>query len=427
MSYSQTITAPSSLILPIQWSVTNGSLPVGLNLTSVTGYSITISGVPVVDGTSSFRVQAVDHTAQNFSLQYLLSIVRSASLNPNTIADATIGYAYQQTLTATGGTGPYSWSITTGTLPPGISMSSSGSISGTPTLTGSYTLTVSARDTYGMTQSKGISLTVRSSSQAPVITTDGLPVGIVSGSYSVYLSASGGSPSYSWSQVSGNLPTNVYLGSDGSLRGTPIVSGSFIFTARVSDAVGRTSDHTYTLVVVSGSSDLTTRLANYSRIGVQPHQLVKLADDLNATTQSDSAVYYLGIDGRRHAFTSVKVYNTWYADFFSVNTISAADLASIPLGVNVSYQPGTKMVKFTSDPKVYAVADGGQLRWIQSESVANALYGPSWNYQIDDIPDGFYADYVISPSNPIIYSGDFSPSATSAANNNPSDAMANNP
>jgi hypothetical protein len=105
------------------------------------------------------------------------------------------------------------------------------------------------------------------------------------------------------------------------------------------------------------------------------------------------AVYYYGSDGKRYVFPNEKTYKTWYADFSGVKVITDSELASYPIGGNVTYRPGVKMVKITTDPKVYAVAENGALRWVTSEAVAVALYGANWNQMIDDVPDPFFVNY----------------------------------
>src|SRR5579859_1820865 len=92
-----------------------------------------------------------------------------------------------------------------------------------------------------------------------------------------------------------------------------------------------------------------------------------------------SAVYYCGADGKRYVFPNEKTYKSWYSDFSGVMTISDSDLASLQIGGNVTYRPGVKMVKITTDPKVYAVSKGGVLRPIADEATATALYGSTWN------------------------------------------------
>lgn len=110
---------------------------------------------------------------------------------------------------------------------------------------------------------------------------------------------------------------------------------------------------------------------------------------------SNPSVYYCGADGKRYVFANLKTYNTWYSDFSTVHTITDAALASVPLGGNVTYKPGTRLVKITTDPTVYAVDQGGVLHAIASESVATQLYGSAWNKSVDDIPDAFFVNYHV--------------------------------
>ncbi len=80
--------------------------------------------------------------------------------------------------------------------------------------------------------------------------------------------------------------------------------------------------------------------------------------------------------------------------FGKVKTITDAELAALSLsGTNMTYRPGTRLVKITTDPKVYAVEPGGSLRWVKDEATAKALYGDTWNKQIDDVPDVFFTNY----------------------------------
>ena len=107
------------------------------------------------------------------------------------------------------------------------------------------------------------------------------------------------------------------------------------------------------------------------------------------------SVYFCGADGRRHVFTTSRVYFSWYADFSSVLIIGDAQLAAIPLGENVTYRPGKLLVKAQSDPKIYAIARGGLLRWVPTADKAKELYGADWERRIDYIPDAFFFDYKI--------------------------------
>lgn len=106
------------------------------------------------------------------------------------------------------------------------------------------------------------------------------------------------------------------------------------------------------------------------------------------------AVYYYGADGKRYVFPNEKTYKTWYSDFSGVTTISDSELASYPIGGNVTYKPGVKMIKITTDPKVYAIASNGTLRWVTSEAIASSLYGTNWSQYIEDVPDAFFVNYT---------------------------------
>ncbi|MBN1326225.1 hypothetical protein JW977_04600 [Candidatus Falkowbacteria bacterium] len=125
------------------------------------------------------------------------------------------------------------------------------------------------------------------------------------------------------------------------------------------------------------------------------------------------AVYYYGADGKRYVFPDQKTYMTWYADFSSVKTITDGELATISIGGNVTYKPGAKMIKITTDPKVYAVAANGSLRWVTTESIASCLYGSSWGSMVQDVPDPFFVNYSVGA--PINNCTDYDKAAATAA------------
>jgi hypothetical protein len=116
-------------------------------------------------------------------------------------------------------------------------------------------------------------------------------------------------------------------------------------------------------------------------------------------TPLNSSVYYCGSDGKRYVFPNAQTYATWYKDFSSVQTITPEDMAAIPLGGNVTYRPGLKLVKIQTDTKVYAVDRNGTLRWVASPTVAAKYYGTSWAKKVEDIPDAFFTNYQIG--NPV--------------------------
>lgn len=131
-------------------------------------------------------------------------------------------------------------------------------------------------------------------------------------------------------------------------------------------------------------------LAGFGKIGTtkaaaQPGSLIKM--------NGLSSVYYLGADGKRYVFPNAPVYFSWYKDFSGVVTISQSELESYPLAANITMRPGTRLVKITTNPKVYAVEPGGILRAIPDEAAAKALYGDNWNKRVSDVADAFFTNY----------------------------------
>ncbi len=111
---------------------------------------------------------------------------------------------------------------------------------------------------------------------------------------------------------------------------------------------------------------------------------------------SHAAVYYYATDGNRYTFPTQSTYMTWYTDFSGVKTITDDELAAIDLAGNIVVRPGTNLVKIQSVPKVFAVEPNGMLTWVETEEVAEALYGENWAQRVIDVPDGFWVNYTDS-------------------------------
>ena len=151
---------------PFAWTLSSGSLPAGLNLSSSTTDTIVISGTPTATGTSKFTIGV---TAGGVSVSQSLSIIVNPppplSVATKSLPSGIVGVAYSQTLRASSGVAPFTWSITAGGLPAGLSLSN-GVILGTPTTTGSSAFTVKVVDAstpVPQTASANLSITVNPS------------------------------------------------------------------------------------------------------------------------------------------------------------------------------------------------------------------------------------------------------------------------
>lgn len=107
---------------------------------------------------------------------------------------------------------------------------------------------------------------------------------------------------------------------------------------------------------------------------------------------SDVAVYYY-FDGKRYVFPNEDVYFSWYENFDTVKTIPDKVLADIPIGGNVTFRPGTKLIKIVTDPRVYVILQDNKLRWLVNEDVAKALYGDEWAKEVRDVSDALFLNY----------------------------------
>ena len=153
---------------------------------------------------------------------------------------------------------------------------------------------------------------------------------------------------------------------------------------------------TYTTVVTTIIWSVGLLATPMALFAASSGDLIKLQCAAGAdVNDACKAVYYLGADGKRYVFPNEKTYKTWYSDFSGVMIVSSTEMSSYTIGGNVTYRPGVKLVKITTDPKVYAVADNGTLRWVTTAAIAESLYGTGWASMVEDVSDAFFVNYTV--------------------------------
>jgi uncharacterized protein (TIGR03437 family) len=244
------------------WSIAAGALPAGLALAPSTGV---ISGKPTTDGAYSFTVSATDGTTtavQALSLTISgqgpppLQIPGGGGGAQLNLPGGTVSLPYSQTLPAINGNPPYSWSVLGGGLPAGLSLASSGTLSGTPSQAGVSEFTGQVTDASGASASSIFVVTVVPQ-PLTITTVSPLPNGIVGSQYpGQILTATGGTAPYTF-QISGALPGGLTL-SSGVIGGVPAAAGAFNFsvTATDSGSPALTASAQFQLTVAAAGTDL---------------------------------------------------------------------------------------------------------------------------------------------------------------------------
>lgn len=229
----------------LSWAVVNNVLPRGLSL-SAAGR---ISGTPTESGNFNPTIRVKDNAGKTDSKQFSLKIEASVaplSVTTSSLSSGKVGKNYSATMRASGGESPYRWSITSGSLPSGLSLNaSSGQISGTPRAAGNRTITARVTDDNSRSASKSLKITITADDPPPPpppaqlsISTSSLPGATVGQNYSATLSAKDGSGSKTWSIANGRLPSGLNLSAGGRITGKPTATGNQSPTFRVRDSSG---------------------------------------------------------------------------------------------------------------------------------------------------------------------------------------------
>ncbi|MCX6847408.1 MAG: putative Ig domain-containing protein [Verrucomicrobia bacterium] len=259
-AYTQTLTGGGGTGPYTSWSVTSGTLPAGLSI-STAGI---ITGTPTAStgAATSVTVRTIDARGCQVSAVISIKVCPVISVSPTTLAASTAGTSYSQVITATGGVTPYVYTVSSGTLPVGLTLSSAGTLSGTPTSTATANFTITATDANGCTGTRTYALTPA----CPTITVSPstLPNGMVNSAYSQTITSTGGVGTVTFSISSGTLPAGLSLNTTtGVISGTPTSTLAATFSVRATDSNACTGTTSYTITpacptITVGPATLTT-------------------------------------------------------------------------------------------------------------------------------------------------------------------------
>jgi hypothetical protein len=212
-------------------------------------YSGSLTFTPQFIGTATYALTC-GGTESGFAA--LTATAAPLTIVTTSLPNGMVNAVYTTTLTVSGGTGPFSWSIVSGDLPPGLNLNTStGVISGTPTQPGTFSVGLQVTDSESTPAmvSKTLSLTI-----APLplaISQSSLPSATVNIPYTANLTASGGVQPYTWALVPGTAPAWLSLQPTGAISGTPTQAGPATFTVQVSDSNSATATAQLSLSVLA--------------------------------------------------------------------------------------------------------------------------------------------------------------------------------
>lgn len=236
---------------PTGWT-TDGSGSNAVNVFDARYLAADAAGTTSVTGSITLGTWAMTSWAAALATMYALAGTPVDIITP-ALPQGMVNAAYSVTIGATGGSAPYTFTQSGGTLPTGLTLSSAGVLSGTPSAAGTYSFSVTVTDSAGQADTDPFVVTILAASTL-AITTASLPDGTQGTAYGptgtgVTLTASGGSGTYTWAVTAGSLPPGLTLASGGLLSGTPTATGTYTFTISVTDQLPTTVSASFSVTI----------------------------------------------------------------------------------------------------------------------------------------------------------------------------------
>ncbi len=241
------------------------------SLSSQTPASVTYNAPSTVSTPANVTVTATSAADTSVTATLSIAVNPAPKITTTSLPNGVAGTSYNESLTESGGTGPFTWGVVSGQIPPGLSLNSSGGeITGTPTSPGTFNFTVQLSDSAQLTSKQALSIVIKPA-PALAITTTSLPNGALSTTYSVQLNATGGVPPYGWSLAGGTLPAGLDLKASGIISGTPTAVGTSTFSVQVADSqtpTASTVTQTLSITVNPMPFSITTTLLPQGTVGI---------------------------------------------------------------------------------------------------------------------------------------------------------------
>ncbi|HEU4819463.1 beta strand repeat-containing protein, partial [Janthinobacterium sp.] len=311
------------------------------------------------DGALSDSFVLLDEDSQTMTFTVtVLPAAAAFTVSPGSLTAPVIGVPYSQAMSASGGVAPYTYALDSGTLPPGITVSSSGVISGTVTATGAYVFAIKVTDSTSgtpltVTKNYSVSIAVPTLSITPTT----LTAGGVSAPYSQQLSTSGGTAPYTYVVESGALPPGVTLSSSGLLSGTPSAINTYNFVIKSTDVTG-------------GNGPYNTSRSYSMVINAQPPPTITGVSPASGPTAGGTSVTITGT-----GFTGVTALKFGANNGVGVTVVNSTTMtATSPAG-----SAGTVNVTVTATGGTSATGAANQFTYIPAPTVTSIspTAGPS--------------------------------------------------